>query len=169
MSNDDGAVSASWPTGDDRVCDGGTIADPTDLDRFAFRYCTVIAGDLTITGQVASEPDLFLVFMNVRHITGTLSIIDTRNLVALELFESLESAAAVILVNNYDLIDARLPMLSNATNVTVYGNTVLCIDGHPFATGGCGDVELVFQITFHNYFTFTGPTYLQAMQAAFYE
>ena len=135
----------SWlPAQIDVHCAGGTIAHDADVAPYLTQACTVLTSGLFIAGPVQSEARLYTAFQYVHTIVGSLHVCDTTGLVGLEMLKNLVTVDSVVIMNNMDLFDARLPNLQPSTRVFVQNNTQLCDSGLPFETAGCGNMTLNF-------------------------
>ena len=124
-------------------CSGGFVTSVATLQPFVGAGCQVLTSPLTLSALPSIDPSVLLAaFANVSAISGGLSVNSNSFLVTLDCFQSLKTPGIVYVVNNDALVDARLPLLANTTNIVVSGNRHLCPLNFPNGTGECSVIDV---------------------------
>lgn len=107
----------------------GIIINPSDVDPFVNRNCTVLIGALALVeSSVDVDEELLLVFENVTTIMGPLTLHDNSHIASLAFLNNLRDAESIFIRDNMALMDARLPSLFDdvRNGAKVFGNQRLC-------------------------------------------
>ena len=121
------------------------MTQPADLQPYLESACTHITGPLALVNMASTvTPTLLRAALgSVTHIDGGLVVSGNPYLVTLDFLAALRSTAAVYVVNNDALVDARMPLLNASAPMQVAFNRRLCPLNFPLASGSCGLVDVV--------------------------
>jgi ferredoxin len=114
------------------VCEGGRITNIATLLPYTVKRCEVILGDLIIADNVGlNSYDIQDAFLSLTAIIGDLVITNAASLTDLFGFQSLRHVSNIHLLNNANLVDARLPALECVGDVSVQSCPRLCPAHYP--------------------------------------
>ena len=116
------------------VCASFPVTDADSATYYASKRCTVIHGDLFVTNIPSSvfEELLLDLFSDVKVIRGKIYVNNNLFLTSLSFLGNLTSVGGISLLNNPNLVDARLPSLTTLDgDVAVKGCFRLCPVRYP--------------------------------------
>ena len=111
------------------LCEAFPITDLSSLQLYKSKGCTIIVGDLYITGLESTiiKKVLYDNLQRVEYIRGDLYFKDNLYISAMTSFSNLKGVYGIHYINNPILVDTRMPALVSMTgNVTVIGCDRLC-------------------------------------------
>lgn len=112
------------------MCLVNPVLSATDFNQYFNASCSILLGGLVLRGLPidVDEDMLTRAFGTVQKIMGPLVIDANSHLMGLPFLAQLQTAASVAITNNVKLIDARLPALDVATQLSVveFGNYRTC-------------------------------------------
>ena len=134
------------------LCEAFPITDLNSLNLYKTQGCTIIVGDLYITNlpSSVSQVPLLNVFQNIPTIRGTLYYQNNLYGNALTFLKNLKQVNSVALLNNPNLLDARLLSLQSLSgSVSVAGCDRLCPARYPTigfnpSDGGCTNKQFQY-------------------------
>jgi hypothetical protein len=109
--------------------------------------CQYLDGSLDLGSLDVPESHLNSVLSTLEVISETLILRDNEYIVSLRCLSSLNQVEQIVIVNNSNLLDARLPSLRPGVDIVVVDNPMLCLDGWPYGTRPCrGKVRVSTQL-----------------------
>ena len=122
------------------ICSPEQLLDQLRLSTTPSHRCEVVTGSLELVGLTSPESQLRAVLGSVSVVVGSLSVMDFGQLVSLSFLAQLERVDGIVLQNNLNLLDARLPSLMPNVPIVSRGNTILCSAGMPYGHRACEGV-----------------------------
>jgi hypothetical protein len=138
-----------------------------DVPLLGIHGCQIMLGSLHIVdvAQVAHD-QLADAFAALTEIKGDLVVTNSLGMTVLDVFPRLHTVRDIVLAQNDNLVDARIPSLQNMRSLVQYGNSVLCQDyvsalpNNQSLPVGCGTVAI------DQYMLYDAPSTLSAVDVA---
>lgn len=178
-SNTDSCVSSCADPGVcPTPCRGRIVSTASDISPFLPAtngdqpaLCQLMVGSLVLNKMTAAAVNLLHdAFASLTTIaSGGLVVTANEHLVVLHDFAALEHADFVLISDNVNLTDARLPNLVTGINVTVDNNRHLCDSAGPYGSEACAlaSVSLGLDVAGGNLSGIDNTTLNAALQQAF--